>query len=118
MTVRFRDIAETGRILDALVAEGVNQINGPMLSVDQPEAALDEARTAAIATARARADLYARTLGMRVARVLSVSEPGAIQMPPVPVMRMEAQARDAGNMQVEPGEQTLSVTLTVSFELQ
>lgn len=118
VTVRFRDIAETGRILDALVAEGVNQINGPMLSVDQPEAALDEARTAAIATARARADLYARTLGMRVARVLSVSEPGAIQMPPVPVMRMEAQARDAGNMQVEPGEQTLSVTLTVSFELQ
>ncbi|MDQ8756047.1 SIMPL domain-containing protein [Sphingosinicella sp. LHD-64] len=118
VTVRFRDIAETGRILDALVAEGANQINGPMLSVDRPEAALDEARTAAIATARARADLYARTLGMRVVRVLSVSEPGAIQMPPVPVMRMEAQARDAAGTQIEPGEQTLSVTLTVSFELQ
>ncbi len=118
VTVRFRDIAETGRILDALVAEGANQINGPMLSVDRPEAALDEARTAAIATARARADLYARTLGMRVVRVLSVSEPGAIQMPPVPMMRMEAAARDAGGMQIEPGEQTLSVTLTVSFELQ
>jgi uncharacterized protein YggE len=118
VTVRFRDIAETGRILDALVAEGANQINGPMLSVDRPEAALDEARTAAIATARARADLYARTLGMRVVRVLSVSEPGAVQMPPVPVMRMEMAARDAGGTQIEPGEQTLSVTLTVSFELQ
>lgn len=118
VTVRFRDIAETGRILDALVAEGANQINGPMLSVDRPEAALDEARTAAIGTARARADLYARTLGMRVVRVLSVSEPGAIQMPPVPVMRMEMAARDAGGTQIEPGEQTLSVTLTVSFELQ
>src|SRR5687768_8256170 len=82
VSVRFRDIANSGRILDALVAQGANQINGPMLSIDKPEAALDEARTQALANARARAELYARTLGMRVARVLSISEAAMGYMPP------------------------------------
>ena len=44
VSVRFRDIAKTGAILDALVAQGANQINGPTLTIERPEAALDEAR--------------------------------------------------------------------------
>src|SRR5437868_2652835 len=76
LNVRFRDIANTGNILDALVAEGANQINGPNLTIDKPEAALDEARTKAVAMGRARADLYARSLGLRVVRIVSVSESG------------------------------------------
>ena len=43
VSVRFRDIAKTGAILDALVAQGANQINGPTLTIERPEAALDEA---------------------------------------------------------------------------
>lgn len=117
LDIRFRDIADSGRILDALVAEGANQINGPSLEVDRPEAALDEARTAAVANARARAEVYARALGMRVVRVLSVSEPGVVQVQPMPMLRMQAAAADAST-QIEPGEQVLSVNLTVSFELQ
>jgi len=113
--VRFRDIADSGRILDALVAEGANQINGPMFALDRPEAALDEARLAALANARARADLYARGLGVRVKRVLLVSETGSMLPPPVPVMRMQSAEADT---RIEPGEQTLSVALTVSFELE
>ena len=117
VNVRFRDIAQTGRILDALVAEGANQINGPSLELDRPEAALDEARTAAIATARARADLYARALGMRVVRVIAVSETGAPRAPvPRPMMMRREAANDA--TQIDPGEQRLSVALTVSFELR
>jgi uncharacterized protein len=117
VNVRFRDIAKTGAILDALVAQGANQISGPTLGIDRPEAALDEARTAAVAQARARADLYARTLGMRVLRVLSVSEAGASYMPPPRPMARGMVANEAAT-QIVPGEQTLSVALTVSFELQ
>jgi uncharacterized protein YggE len=116
VNVRFRDIAETGRILDALVAEGANQINGPSLGLDRPEAALDEARLAALTRARARAELYARAMNMRVRRVLLVSESGATLPPPMPMTRgFAAQEADT---RIEPGEQTLSVTLTVSFELE
>ena len=76
LTVRFRDIRSSGAILDALVAQGANQINGPNLTIDKPEAALDEARAKAVATGRQRAELYARSLGMHVVRLVSVAESG------------------------------------------
>jgi len=113
--IRFRDIANSGRILDALVAEGANQINGPMLGLERPEAALDEARIRALANARARAELYARALGMRVKKILFVSETGNVP-PPMPMQRMLAASDSA--TEIAPGEQTLSVSLTVGFELE
>jgi uncharacterized protein YggE len=119
VSVRFRDIARSGDILDALVAEGANQINGPSLTIDKPEEALDEARTKALAAGRARAELYARSLGMRVVRLLSVSESGGSYPvpPPMPVMA-EARAQAAYATKIDPGEQKLSLTLGMTFELQ
>jgi uncharacterized protein YggE len=120
VAVRFRDIRNTGRILDALVAQGANQIDGPTLGLDKPEAALDEARAAALRTAQARAALYARALGKRVGRVLLVSEGGGIG----PVMRnfdaaeIQVTGSRVAKTQIDPGEQTVAVTLSVSFELE
>jgi len=118
LSVRFRDIAKSGDILDALVAEGANSINGPNLTIDKPEEALDEARTKAVGVGRARAELYARALGMRVVRLVSVSESGGGYPvpPPMPVM-MEARAQ-AASTKIDPGEQKLSVSLGMVFELR
>ena len=119
LSIRFRDIRNSGKILDALVAEGANQINGPSLTIDKPEAALDEARQQAIANGRARAELYARTLGKRVARVVSVSEGGGNYPvpPPMPVM-MEARMAGQADTKVVPGEQKLQVSVSMVFDLQ
>src|SRR3954468_24982584 len=118
LTIRFRDIRNSGKILDALVSQGANQINGPSLTIDKPEAALDEARAKAVTAGRARAELYARSLGMRIVRVVSVSESGGSYPvpPPMPVM-MEARAQ-AGDSKIDPGEQKLQVNLAMTFELQ
>lgn len=119
VNVRFRDIRNTGRILDALVAEGANQINGPSLTIDKPEVALDEARAKAIAVGRARAELYARAMGMRVVRLLSVTEGGGYSGGPRPMVMMRAEAAGAvADSKIDPGEQQLQVALTMSFELQ
>lgn len=114
VNVRFRDIANSGQILDALVSQGANQINGPNLAIEHPETALDEARLAALTNARARAELYARPLGLQVRRILAISETGAAAAPPMPAMRMQA---EDSQTRIDPGEQTVGVTLTVSFEL-
>jgi uncharacterized protein YggE len=119
VSVKFRDIRNSGRILDALVAEGANQINGPSLTIDKPQAAYDEARVKAIAAGRARAELYARALGMRVTRLLSVSEGGGYARPPMPMAeRGDMVMAAAAKTQIEPGSQDLEVTLAMSFELQ
>jgi len=119
VSIRFRDIRNTGKILDALVAQGANQINGPSLTIDKPEAAYDEARTKALAAGRARADLYARSLGMRVTRLLSVSEGGTnMPRPPYPMAMMAQAERSDAKTAIEPGSQDLEITLAMSFELQ
>lgn len=119
VTIRFRDIRNSGKILDALVSQGSNQISGPSLVVDKPEAALDEARAKAVAIGRARADLYARSLGMRVVRVVSVNESGGYYAPPPapPPAPMMARAEFA-DTKIVPGEQKLQVNLAMTFELQ
>ena len=120
VNVKFRDLKRSGAILDALVAEGANQINGPNLTIDKPEAAYDEARMKAIAAGRARADLYARALGKRVVRLLSVSESGGYVPPPMPMVgyARDMAAQAVAKTEIDPGTQQLQVSLAMSFELQ
>ena len=117
VTIRFRDIAKSGAILDALVGAGANQINGPTLTLDKPEAALDEARTDAIKTARARAELYAKATGLTVKRIVAISETSTMTGPqPMPYVR--AQMADASaKSEIVPGEQDVGVSVNVTFEL-
>ena len=115
----MRDIGKLGQVLDALVASGANQVNGPMFEIDEPEAAYDEARRAALAKAQARARMYAEALGLRVRRIVSIDEGGGFQPPmPMPMMAMaRAEKGVAYDTAVSPGETTLAANLSVVFEL-
>ncbi len=117
VSLKVRDIARLGEVLDALVASGANQVHGPSFEIDQPEVVYDEARREALKLAQARAAMYAESLGLRVRRIVSISEGGGFQ-PPVPMM-MKSAAMDARmeSAPVAPGETTLSVSLDVVFEL-
>ena len=116
VSVRMRRIADMGKVIDALVAAGSNQLNGPTFRVDKPDAALDEARAAAIATARARAEIYARAAGLHVSRILSIAENGSPG--PVYPMQMRAMAmKVAADTPVAAGEVELTASVNVVFEL-
>ena len=117
VNLKVRDIAKLGKVLDALVASGANQVNGPSFEIDQPEAAYDEARRAALEKAQARASMYAKALGLRVRRIVSISEGGGFQPPmPMPMMAM-ARGKAEADTAVSPGETTLTANLDVVFEL-
>ncbi len=116
VNVRLREMTKIGDVLDALVRQGANQINGPSFSVDKPDAAMDEARNDAVSHAQARAALYATATGLKVRRIVSIVESGGTVMPPPrPYMAM-AKMADAGTP-VATGENTLAVDLNVTFEL-
>jgi uncharacterized protein YggE len=117
VSVRFRDVAKSGTILDTLVAQGANQIDGPNLSIDKPETALDEARADAVVQAKRRADLYAKAAGLRVSRIVSIAESGqdAGGSPQPMFMARAAMAKDS--TQIAPGEKDVTVTLSVRFLL-
>src|SRR5690606_10827602 len=94
VNVKVRDIARLDDVLDALVASGANNLNGPSFGIDQPEAVYDEARRKALELARARAEMYADSLGLRVRRIVSINEGGGFQQPR-PMVAMRAMAMDA-----------------------
>ncbi len=119
VSVKFRDIAKSGAALDALVKAGANQIDGPQMAIDQPDAALDEARVDAIKRARARAELYAKAAGLRVERIISIGENGenAGDGPRPPVVYARAMKADAATT-VLAGETEVTATVNVRFLLK
>ncbi len=120
--VRVRKLGEMGRIIDILVSAGANQVDGPSFTLDEPKAALDEARTDAVREARSRAELYARAAGLRISRILSISEGGAYYpAQPIVVTGRLAGAPPAPPpppSPIAPGELMLGATVSVQFALR
>lgn len=117
VNVRQRKLEDFGKVIDTLVTAGANQVNGPNFQVDDQDAALDEARIAAMKKARDRANLYARAAGLRVVRVLTISESGGYAPQP-PIMYARAAMADmASAPPVAAGEVSLTMNVSVTFEL-
>lgn len=117
VNITVRRIGELGGILDALVGVGANQIQGPSFEVDDKQSAYDEARRAALDTARTRAAMYAKTLGLQVRRIVSISEGNGGFTPPMPMMSMVKTETARADTPIAAGESILSVNLDVVFEL-
>lgn len=119
VAIRFRDIAKAGAILDALVKQGANQIDGPNLSIDEPDAALDEARADAVKKAQARAQLYAKAAGLTVSRIVSISESGQNDgSNPQPPRMLGGLMKADASTSISAGETDVAVTLSVRFLLK
>ncbi|RYG39307.1 MAG: SIMPL domain-containing protein [Burkholderiales bacterium] len=120
VNVTVRDIGSLGGLLDSMVAAGANQINGPTFDIDDKDAVLNEARGQALAKSRTRADGYAKRLGLRVKRVVSIDETGGRAAPRLVSggsAAVEQAAATNASAPVAPGENVLGLTLDVVYEL-
>jgi len=114
--VNIRDLEKLGGILTSVVDSGANQIGGIQFEVSDPEVKLNEARKAAVADARERAELYAAAAGVELGQVLNISETGAV-MPRPAGMRMEKMMMAADAAPIEAGENTLTASVTITWSL-
>ena len=117
VNVTLRQVDKAGQVLDALVAAGATDINGPNFAIDDDSVPKAQARKAAMEKARAQALDYAKMAGYANIRLLEVSE-AVIVSRPMPMM-MKAQAADAvaTSTPVEPGLVGTGVTVTVKYEM-
>lgn len=114
VTVTIRDITKVADTIDVLVGAGANEISGISFMVSKASKLLDEARTEAIVDARRKAEIYARAADIALGAPLSISEettPG-----PIPYRKMAVGVAAAAP--VAQGEETLRVTISVSYELK
>ena len=119
VNVTLREVPRAGEVLDALVAAGATDINGPNFSLDDDTGARAQARKAAFEKARAQAEEYARWSGFSGVRLLEINESVAAG-PPMPYAQSaERKMMDvsAAPTPVEPGLVGTMVSLTVKFEM-
>lgn len=114
LTVRVRDISALGGVLDGVVRDGANLLYGLSFDLQDPQAALDQARVDAVADARAKAELYARAAGVVLGPILSISEPGLSM--PQPVM-MEMAFDRAAPVPVAGGEIGIGAGVVIVWEI-
>lgn len=117
VTVRIRALENVGDVLTTLVSAGANNMSGLNFAVSNREEKLDEARKAAIADARKKAELYASEIGTKIKRLKSLNEGGSRH--PQPVMLRSAKMEVSADMAVPiaQGEMSISVTVNTNWEL-
>jgi uncharacterized protein YggE len=114
VTIRVRDVTKVASVIDTLVGAGANDIGGIHFVVSQASKLLDEARERAVADARRKAEIYAKAAGVTLGAPLSISEEG--NSAPAPYRRMAAGM--AASAPVAQGEETLQVTVSVSWAIK
>lgn len=116
VTAKLRQIDKVGDALDALVAAGATNINGPSFTLDDDTAAQQAARSRAMQRGQTMAQDYARMAGYTGVKLLEVSE--SVQEGPLPPQPIAFRAQLAqAKTPIEPGEVGSTVNLTVKYEM-
>jgi uncharacterized protein YggE len=114
VTIKLRDVSKVAATIDLLIAAGANELGGINFMVSSASKLLDDAREQAIADARRKAEIYAKAAGVTLGSPVSISEEGSQVAPQF--RRMAAGV--AASAPVATGEETLHVTVSVSWAIK
>ena len=116
--VLVRTASKAGTIIEAVVTAGGDtvQLGGVIPTTLNPSAATEDARAAAVANAKSKASSYAKLLGTSIGKVISLEEQSSpVYSSPFPTAK--AGAADAAAVEIDLGEQDVTVTITVRWGL-
>ncbi|MEF3275475.1 MAG: SIMPL domain-containing protein [Chloroflexus sp.] len=118
VNVTVRNLTQAGDMIDQVVQVGANRLYGVNFTVSDMEAVLTQAREAAVTNARARAEQMARASGATLGRVLFITENFAASPIPMPMTEAHRSAATGSAPPIQPGQQTYSASVQVTFELR
>jgi uncharacterized protein YggE len=119
ISVTLRELDAASETLATIVTAGGNaaRINSVSYSIEDDSTLVSDARARAFNDARSRAEQYADLSGLSLGNVLSISEAPGGSMPPRPVPMPQGAMADAVPIPLQPGEQTVSFSVTAVWEL-
>lgn len=122
-TVKVRDTGKAGELLAGVGGKGATEVSGLQFTFDKPDQGQLEARSKAIADAKAKAEELADELGVSIVRVVSFNEssggyptPYAYGRGGVANMAMDSKAEIAPEIQV--GQNQVSISVSVTYEIR
>ena len=116
--VLVRTASKAGSIIEAVVTAGGDnvQLGGVIPTTLNPSVATEDARAAAVTNAKSKASSYAKLLGTSIGKVLSLEEQSSpVYSSPFPMGKVGA--ADAATVEIDLGEQDVTVTITVRWAL-
>jgi uncharacterized protein YggE len=117
--VKIRVLTDAGKILSTLGELGATNISGLSFSVDNEEAFVAAARAKAVVDAKAKAEVLARDLGVKLVRITGFSEGGYYPQPRYSAMKLDmASASGAVAPEVPAGESTITSNVTITYEIR
>ncbi len=115
----LRDVTALGGVLDQVIQLGANQVYGIAFEASKADALKDDARKAAVAHARHKAEIYAAAAGAKVGRVLDIVEVGTqAPRPQRFAARASSFSGDGAPPPVESGSLRLEAHVTITFALE
>lgn len=120
VSVKIRDFSLISDVIGSLPEIGINRINGLSFSIDDKDAALAEAREEAFAKAHEKAEDMAKQNGVKLGRVVNISE---YSNSPYYYGREVYGMGGADDMafvapKIEPGTQDVSLEVSISYEIR
>lgn len=116
LTVKVRALETTGDVISAALEAGANQINGLSFGIEDTDALEAEARAAAVADAKEKAEQLAEVLGVKLGDPVVVSEGGGA-VAPVARGAFDMVMAESAAPTIAGGELTVSIYVSVSFAI-
>ena len=119
--VIVRDLDSLGDLLDASVAAGANTINSVQFDVADKTEALKDGRDLAVQNAQEQADALTDAAGVELGEIQSIEFYDS-----APVMYLESYGKgggggmemEAASVPIQPGQMTLTVTVSMRYEIK
>lgn len=111
---RVRDLNRVGAMLDEAVAAGANSVVGVTFAVADSVSLENQARAAAMADARGRAEHLARLAGVELGPLVQISEGGMVV--PIPRGEVRELAAVSYSTPIERGELWITARVQVTYE--
>jgi uncharacterized protein YggE len=120
ITVSVKDLTKVDAVLGVLGKSGVTDMNGPNFGFEDDKMVVREARDLAIADAKTEADKLAKSLGVRIVRIVSFSENGGGYPSPMYAKDMMATGVSAPSASpvVPVGVQKVEANVTIIYEIR
>lgn len=119
LTIKVRAIDTANAVIDAATAAGANQIGGMSFDVDDKTKAQNEARTMAVDDAKKKATAAAKIAGFTLGKIINYSEDFGTAPRPIPMLaKADVGLGGGAPTQIETGSNEITVTVSLSYQIQ
>jgi uncharacterized protein YggE len=119
ITVKKREIASAGKLLQAAISAGVNQSSGLSFSAEDSFRTREVGLREAFEDARFKAMVLAQAAGRKVGPAMAITEGGASTPQPRPMMGGRVMAAQVvSEVPVETGSEEVAFTVSVVFAMR